>query len=72
MFVYRQRFAIIQQSVTFLFCKSSGGTYRSRVDAGNDGIPFLTLSNRIVIDTEFLGNEMDDPPLLGREGSRER
>lgn len=64
--------ALLSSNNQSRFCKSSGETYRSRVDTGNDSISFLAFSDRIVIDTEFLGNEMNNPPLLRRKRPRER
>lgn len=55
------------KNITSCFCTHSG-----RVYASNDGVPVFTLTNRVVIDTEFLSNEMHSPPLFGTQSPRER
>jgi hypothetical protein len=46
-------------------------TYPVRIDASDDGIPFLAFTNRIVIHAQFLSNEMDNPAQLRSESPGE-
>lgn len=43
-------------------------TYRGRIDACYNGVSFITFADRIMIDAQFLGNEVNDSSLFGAEG----
>jgi hypothetical protein len=43
-----------------------------RWDTGDDRIPIIALSNRVVVHPELLGDEVHDPTLLSRELAGER
>jgi hypothetical protein len=42
-----------------------------RIDASDDGIPLVTFSNRVMIHTQFLSDEMDDSTLFRGESPGE-
>jgi hypothetical protein len=42
-----------------------------RIDTRDDGVSLLAFADGIMVHAQFLGNEMDDPPLLGTKSPRE-
>ena len=45
---------------------SSEEAYRSWIYSCNDRITFVALTNRVVINAEFLSNQVHNPPLFRR------
>lgn len=41
------------------------------IDASNDGISLVAIPDGVVVHTEFLGDEMNNSSLLGRQSPRE-